>query len=410
MLIPYALLTVGILIIQLQREKPLEPTLFGWISLLFCVCLVVEWSLSYLKKSFDPYLFPLAMFLTSIGMVMIYRLKPALFMPQLKWAFLGIGIFVASVLLAKHIPKLVNYKYIIGLLALFMLIATIVFGSEIGGSKNWIIIGSMQFQPSEFVKIAVIVFLAAYLIEHRAVLSNPERTKFGFSLPPLRFIAPLVLIWGMALLMFVLQRDLGSALLFFGIALFMTYMATGNLSYIAMAGIFFSISSVISYFLFSHVRVRIAIWLHPWLDPNGQSYQIIQSLFSFGTGGLFGTGLAFGHPEMIPEVHTDFIFSAIAEEFGLIGSLAVIFTYLLFLYRSFRIALVADNNMKTLLAAGIAVSFTIQIFIILAGITKLLPLTGITLPFISYGGSSMAAAFSMIGLLFSLSIKENNNE
>lgn len=234
--------------------------------------------------------------------------------------------------------------------------------------------------------------------------------KIGpLALPPFRFIAPLIVIWGMAMLMFVLQRDLGAALLFFGIAVVMTFMATGNLSYVFFASLFFGGSTVFSYFLFSHVKIRTAIWMNPWLDPNGQAYQIIQSLFCFGSGGIIGTGLSAGHPEFIPEVHTDFIFSAIAEEMGLLGSLAIILVYMLLLYRGFRIALACNHPMNALLAAGLSASLALQIFIILAGVTKLLPLTGITMPFISYGGSSMIANFITIGLLFALSVRENDD-
>lgn len=387
----------------------METLIFFYLFALFGICFGIDRFFFRLKRQFDSYLLPLAAFLTSVGLLMIYRLKEGLFFPQLKWAFIGVLFFFLIAVASKKIQTLVHYKYMIGLFAVFLLIATIFFGSDIGGSRNWIIMGPARFQPSEFAKIAIIVFLAAYLIEHRVLLADPERKKWGFSLPPLRFIAPLITIWGIALLMFLLQRDLGSALLFFGIAIFMTYIATGNVSYMAMAAMFFAISSIVGYFLFSHVRVRVAIWLHPWDDPTGQAYQIVQSLFSFAAGGVFGTGLTLGQPALIPEVHTDFIFSAIAEETGLIGALAVIFVYMLFLHRGFKIAMTCKNEMNMLLAAGLTVSFAIQVFIILAGITKLLPLTGITLPFVSYGGSSMVASYIMAGLLFSLSIKENNN-
>jgi cell division protein FtsW (lipid II flippase) len=201
----------------------------------------------------------------------------------------------------------------------------------------------------------------------------------------------------------VVEKDLGSALLFFGIAVLMTYMATGNKSYVFLALSFFGIAAIISYMLFGHVRVRVAIWLNPWSDPNGMAYQVVQSLFAFGTGGVWGTGFGFGHPGFIPEVHTDFIYAAIAEEWGLIGALMVLLCYVLFFWRGVRIALKCRDSRAALLAAGCASLMLLQAFIIVAGVTKFLPLTGITLPFVSYGGSSLVSCFILLGILAALS-------
>lgn len=408
-LIPCLMLIMGTLIIQLKQYPKLDTSVWLWTGAAIAGFLAVELLTKRFMRSADPYVLPLAAFLTCIGMVMIHRLKPALYAQQVKWLLVGLIVFYLAAALSKRINELVNYKYVIGMLSLLLLIIAIVFGTEIGGSRSWIILGPIRFQPSEFAKLLMIVFLSAYLVAYKDILSAPSEKYGPLRLPPFRLIAPLVVIWGMAILMFVLQRDLGSALLFFGIAVSMTYMATGMKRYVLLAGLFFLFSSALSYFLFSHVKVRVAIWLNPWLDPNGQAYQIIQSLFAFGSGGLVGRGLTLGYPELIPEVHTDFIFSAIAEEWGLLGALAVIFAYLLLFYRGFNIALNCKNAMNALLAAGLTVSFALQAFIILAGVTKLLPLTGITLPLVSYGGSSMTASFITIGLLFALSAKENNN-
>ena len=225
----------------------------------------------------------------------------------------------------------------------------------------------------------------------------------------MKFIAPLLCIWGMAILMFVVQRDLGSALLFFCMAVFMTYMATGSKSYVFIALGFFCLAAVASYKLFGHVQVRFNIWMNPWADPAGQAYQVVQSLFAFGAGGVWGTGFTHGHPELIPEVHTDFIFSAIGEELGLLGCVVIILAYTLFFYRGLKLALSCERELYMLTAAGIAISFYVQAFIIMAGVTKFLPLTGITLPFISYGGSSMVSGFIMLGLLMSLAKKEKSH-
>ena len=320
---------------------------------------------------------------------------------------LGIVVFSAAVLLKKHVLVLLDYPYSLGILCLVLLILPLIIGTEIGGSRNWIAIGSFTIQPSEFGKIVLILFLAAYLADHRDVLTENLRQFFVFKMPPLRFIAPLLLIWGMAMLLFVVARDLGSALLFFGIAVFMTYMATGSKSYVAVAMLFFSAASAVSYMLFSHVRVRVAIWLHPWQDPSGMAYQIVQSLFAIGTGSIWGVGYAHGNPDIIPAVHTDFVFSAIAEELGFLGMTAVLLGYLFLFYHSIRTALSQTRLVYTLIAAGCGTAFMLQAFIIAAGVTKFLPLTGITLPFISYGGSSMIASYLMLALLTILE-KEGN--
>jgi cell division protein FtsW (lipid II flippase) len=209
--------------------------------------------------------------------------------------------------------------------------------------------------------------------------------------------------------MFVVERDLGSALLFFGMAVLMTYMATGSKTYVFLAMLFIGLAAVISYMAFGHVRVRFDIWLDPWQDPDGMAYQVVQSLFSFGTGGIWGTGFGFGHPGFIPEVHTDFIYAAIAEEWGLVGTLSVLFCYVLLSFRGIGLALQCEQEKELLLAAGCSMLLLLQAFVIIAGVTKFLPLTGITLPFVSYGGSSLVSGFIELGLLLSLSLRRQEH-
>ena len=408
-LIPDLILLFGAIILELKKYPVFDFAPLPWIGSVIVLSFVIDNLLRKYRSSADLYLFPLVMFFLSIGLIMIDRLKPSLFIPQLRWALCGMATFMAVLYLAKRIDRLRNYQYVIGICCLLLLCSTLFFGTEINGNRNWILLGPFSVQLSEFAKIMIIIFLAAYLTDHKNVLALPSNKFLLLRLPPFRFIAPLIVIWSMAVLMFVIQHDLGSALLFFGIAILMTYMATGNKSYVFIALIFFGISSTISYFLFAHVRVRVAIWLHPWADPTGQAYQIVQSLFAFGSGGILGSGFSSGYPFLIPEVHTDFIYSAIAEEFGLVGAIFLILGYLTLFYRGINIALHCKNEMNMLLASGLAASLALQVFIILAGVTKLLPLTGITLPFISYGGSSMVSSFIIIGLLFALSTKENNN-
>ena len=372
-----------------------------WLALLLC-----EGTASYVlaaRCKLDCVPLALAYVLLAVGLAEIARLKPELFVPQLRWACVGIAAWTLVVLLWTRLRRMLDYPYVLGLTTTVILVLPLIFGVSIGGNKNWIAFGSFSMQPSEFGKILLIFFLAAYLADHLAVLTLPARRFLFLHLPPVRFIAPLVALWGLAVLMFVIARDLGSALLFFGMAVLMTYMGTGRKSYVFLAGLFIVIAAALSYALFGHVRVRFDIWLHPWADPNGMSYQVVQSLFAIGSGGIWGTGFAEGHPLLIPEVHTDFIFAAIAEEFGLIGGVLVLMVYALIFWRGSRIAMGLPRVQESLLAAGCAASLLLQAFIITAGVTKLLPLTGITLPFVSYGGSSMAASFILVGILTALS-------
>jgi len=351
----------------------------------------------------DPLLLPLAASLAAIGLTMIFRLKPSLLLFQAMWTAIGLGAFLASIFFFRRVERLADYKYICGLLGVLLLLTAIIFGVDIGGNKNWVIIGPIRFQPSEFAKLFIVLFLAAYLNERREILALVTR-KYGFvTLPPLRFIAPLLVVWGLAMVMFILQRDLGSALLYFGTALVMFYMASGRGSYVLLGVVLFLIGSIVCYSLYSHVQARVDIWLNPWEDPNGKAYQIVQSLFALGSGGILGSGLTYGFPDMIPEVHTDFIFAAIGEELGLAGSAAVLMLYIMMVFRAFKIALSAIRPFRSLVAGGLAIATALQVFIIIGGVTKFFPLTGITLPFVSYGGSSMVANFIFLGMLFAMS-------
>ena len=372
-----------------------------WLALLLCAG-AASYGIA-VRRKLDCVPLALAYVLLAVGLAEIARLKPDLFVPQLRWACVGIVLWGLVVFFWNRLRRMLDYPYVLGLLTTLVLLLPLIFGVSIGGNKNWISFGFFSMQPSEFGKILLIFFLAAYLADHLAVLTLPARRFLFLHLPPVRFIAPLVALWGFAVLMFVIARDLGSALLFFGMAVLMTYMGTGRKSYVFLAGLFILAAAGVSYAFFGHVRVRFDIWLHPWADPNGMSYQVVQSLFAIGSGGIWGTGFAEGHPLLIPEVHTDFIFAAIAEEFGLIGGVLVLMVYALIFWRGSRIAMGLVRVEESLLAAGCAASLLLQAFIITAGVTKLLPLTGITLPFISYGGSSMAASFILVGILTALS-------
>ncbi len=415
LLAPAGILIAGLGVLYLKANPAIghvTPDMLLGLSYLPWLAAVIVFSLMMqailVRHKLDTWLFPIVMTLASVGVVEIARLKPSLLVPQLRWLLIAMVLMLVLVRLWGRIHRLLEYPYILGICCVIVLFLPLLFGTEIGGSRNWLVLGPFSVQPSEFGKILIVLFLAAYLSDHRRVLTMPARRILFLRLPPLRFIAPLIFIWGMAVLMFVVERDLGSALLFFGIAVLMTYMATGSRSYVFLALTFMGLAAVICYFAFGHVRVRFDIWLNPWQDPNGMAYQIVQSLFSFGTGGIWGTGFGFGHPGFIPEVHTDFIFAAIAEEMGLVASLALMACYVLAFWRGICIALACPREKDLLLAAGCSTLLLMQAFIIIAGVTKFLPLTGITLPFISYGGSSMVSGFLLLGMLISLSKEQKN--
>lgn len=406
LLIDFGILFLGLGELSLRQYPNYDLTPYMWSGIAAAGAFIVQIIILKGKLCKDKWLFPIVMFFSCIGIIMLGRLKPILCVPQIRWLLIGMAVMVLVLMLAKYFEEILQYQYILGVVTLFVLCLSLLFGTEIGGSKNWLILGPIQVQPSEFGKILLVLFLSSYLSDHRQMLTEVKKRFLFLDLPPLRFIAPLLCIWGIAILMFVIQRDLGSALLFFCMAVGMTYMATGSKSYVFIALCFFGVGAFLSYALFSHVQVRFNIWLDPWADPTGQAYQVVQSLFAFGAGGVWGTGFAHGQPLLIPEVHTDFIFSAIGEEMGFLGCSAIMLGYMLFFYRGVKIALNCQKDLYMLSAAGFAVAFFLQAFIIIAGVTKFLPLTGITLPFISYGGSSMVSGFIMVGLLLALSNKE----
>ncbi len=355
----------------------------------------------------DQYILSLTAMLSFMGLVLLYRLSPAIAVKQFYWQVVGLLIFIVIVKYTGNYTRLEDYKYVYILIGLVMLSLTIILGVEAGGARSWLAFGPLRFQPSEVVKIVLVIFLASYLGEERDLLVSGNRTLLNFSVPSLRYTGPLVLMCGFSLLLLVFQKDLGTALIFYGVFLAMVYLSTGRWLYIFSGSILFAIGGTACYFLFSHVQTRVAIWLNPWADMDGKGYQIVQSLFALASGGLTGTGLGFGYPKFIPAVHTDFVFSAWSEEMGFLGAAALIMIYLLFVYRGLVIAANSKNNFGTLLAGGLSALFGIQTFIIMAGVIKLIPLTGVTLPFMSYGGSSLVSSYILAGLLTAVSHYDN---
>jgi cell division protein FtsW (lipid II flippase) len=353
----------------------------------------------------DPLILPLAAALNAIGLAGVYRLSPEGFGPtQVTWTIVGLICFVVTLVVIRDVAVLARYKYILGFIGVGLLLLPIGF-EPINGAKLWIVIGSFSFQPGELAKICLVIFFAAYLAERKELLALASRRILGFHVPDLKHFGPLLVMWGLSLAVMFYEKDLGSSLLFFSIFLVMLYVATARVVYAAFGSLLFMVGAYIGYEKFAHVQERVQAWLHVF-DPkvvHHEGYQLAQSLFALATGGLFGTGLGRGRPDLIPEAHSDFIFSAIGEELGLLGTAAILVCFLLLVARGLRIALAQRSDFGQLLAAGLIASFAIQTFIILGGVTRLLPLTGITLPFMSYGGSSLLSNFILMGILVRMS-------
>ena len=354
----------------------------------------------FLAPGADPAIMPIAFVLSGIGITFVSRLAPEAATRQVIWLFLGVAAMVVTLLVVRNLEKLARYKYTFGIFGIACLLLPIFVGFESGGSKLWVnFFGLFSFQPGEIAKVLVVIFLASFLSENRELLAIANRRVLGLRIPRLSMLLPLLVMWVISLLIVVYERDLGSALLFFAIFLVMLYAATGRLFYPIVALVLLAVGGVLAYHFFGHVRTRISIWLDPFADPSGSGLQIVQSLYSLADGGLFGTGIGQGMPTLIPVVESDFIFSAIGEEMGLLGASAVLFLFMLFTVRGFLTAARAKSDLSAFMAVGLTSAISFQAFLIVGGVTKLIPLTGVTLPFMSQGGSSLLASFIIVGLL-----------
>ncbi len=349
----------------------------------------------------DPAILPIAFALSGIGICFVMRLNPEGATTQIVWLFLAVALLVATLILVPSIEKLGNYKYTFLLLTLVLLLLPLTpgLGKEYNGSRIWISLAGMSFQPGEVAKITLVLFLAAYMADNRELLATLHRGPLGLRVPNFRTLVPLIIMWALALLVVVAEKDLGCALLLFGVFLAILFVSTGRKRFVALALALASVGAVGLYQLFDHVQQRVQIWLDPFCDPQNTSWQLAQSLYSLADGGLFGTGIGRGLCTSIPEVSSDFVFSAIAEEMGLLGASAIILLFMLFAVRGFATAARAKSDVAALVAAGLTSAIALQAFIIIGGVTDFIPLTGITLPFMSQGGSSLLSSFIIVGLL-----------
>ena len=347
----------------------------------------------------DPAILPIVSTLSGIGITFVTRLQPDASLGQVIYLFLGVALMVGTLAVVKNLEVVKRYKYVLGIAGIILLVLPMFIGTEIYGSKLWIKIGSFQFQPGEFAKVLIVLFLAGYLAENRELLSISNRTVLGIKFPRLRLLYPLFIVWGVCLLVVAFERDLGSALLFYTIFLIMLYVATGRVSYVIIGLALLAVGAFGMYQIMSHVQVRVAIWLDPFSDAQNLGYQIVQSLFSLADGGLTGVGIGKGMADIIPVVASDMIFAAIGEEMGLLGGSAVLLLFMLFAVRGLTTAARAKSDLAAFSAAGLTAAISFQAFTIVGGVTKLIPLTGVTLPFMSQGGSSLLASFVIVGLL-----------
>jgi cell division protein FtsW (lipid II flippase) len=368
----------------------------------------------------DPFILPLATLLTELGLVMIYRIDVAAAQrailngspeptpdvySQLTWFAVAVILFLAVVVLLRDHRTLQRYTYTFGLAGLVLLVLPLapIIGTTINGATLWIRVAGFSFQPAEIAKICLTIFFAGYLVEKRDSLAL-VRTKFlGVGLPRLKDLGPILIAWLVSLAVLVFETDLGTSLLFFGLFVTMLYIATQRRSWLFLGGLLFIAGATAAYYLFGHVRLRVEVWLDPWTYANDSGYQIVQSLFGLANGGILGAGLGQGFPNLVPFASTDFIIAALGEELGVTGLIAMLLLYAILIERGLRAAVSVRDSFGQLLAAGLSITLALQLFVIVGGVTRLIPLTGLTTPFLSYGGSSLIANWIIVALLLRIS-------
>jgi peptidoglycan glycosyltransferase len=395
----------GYLLVQLADRSDLPPDLWLLVVVVIGLYVAAHFAVRRLAPNATPVLLPLTALLNGIGFITISRLDPELARIQAGWTAAGVAALVVTLLVVHRVRTLERYRYTFlfgGVLALLLPLLP-GFGKTINGARLWVEVGPINFQPGEAAKVLLVIFFAAYLVDKRELLSSGSRRLGRMFLPGAKHLGPLLLAWAVSILIMVQQKDLGSSLLFFAIFAAMLYVATERAAYVVGALALFVVGAGIAYNLFSHVQDRVDTWLDPFAVYEDKGFQPVQSMFAFGTGGFDGTGLGLGNPDKIPNASTDFVFSAIGEELGLLGTVAVLSAILLLVGTGYRIAVQSERPFPKLFAAGLTTIIGVQSFVIIAGVTSVIPLTGVTLPFISYGGSSLIANFVIVGLLLRMS-------
>ncbi len=402
----YAAVGLGV-----QGEVPADIIGYGgWLAALMVGAHVV---VRLVAPYADPVLLPAVAALNGLGLAVIHRLDlatgAALARQQLTWMTLGVLLFAATLLLLRDHRVLARFTYTFGLLAILLLMLPMapLVGNQVNGARIWIQVGPFNFQPGEVAKVLLVIAFSGYLVLHRDALALAGRRVLFVDLPRGRDLGPILAMWLVSLGILVFQRDLGSSLLFFGLFLLMLYVATERPGWLVVGGLLFSAGAVAGYRFFGHVRVRVDTWLHPFEFYDGgageNSYQLVEGMFGMAWGGLIGRGFGGGDPSRVPEASSDFIMAAIGEELGLTGVIAVLLLYGVIVERALRAALISRDNFGKLMATGLAGVFALQLFVVIGGVTRLIPLTGLTTSFLSYGGSSLVASWVIIALLLRIS-------
>jgi cell division protein FtsW (lipid II flippase) len=412
-LVPASLLVAaGFAALFIQQSQQLSDVSLTYGAMFLGVCVAAHIVVRIRLPYADPYLLPLVAVLACFGLVVIYRLDEAKALRQAGWFGFGLVLFTLTIVFLRDFRVLERYRYTIAAAGLALLLLPRVpgIGQQVNGAYLGVGIGAFQFQPAEFGKLAIVIFLAAYLRDTRQLLVQGARRVLGVTVPPLKHFGPLLVVWGAAMLLLFVIQDLGSSLMYFGAFLALLYVATNRLSFVTIGLVLFSFGAYGLYQIRPHIQDRVAIWLHPFQPDlvEHQGYQIAQSLFAQSDGGLFGTGfgqalLSVGGTPLLPAADTDLIYAVIVNELGLAGACGLLLVYLLLCERGMKVAMLATDSFSKLLAAGLTAVFALQVFVIVGGVTKVIPLTGVTLPFVSYGGSSIVANFVLLALLLLIS-------
>jgi cell division protein FtsW (lipid II flippase) len=411
-LIPASLLlTAGFAAIFIQRSSVLSDVSLTYGGIFLGLCFAGHLVIRFTLPHADPYLFPLCAVLACFGLVVVYRIDEDLAREQAQWFVIGLILFAVTIIVLRDFRVMERYRYTIALAGLALLLLPRVpgIGQQVNGAYLGVKLGPISFQPSEFGKIAIVIFLAAYLRDTRQVMIQSSRRFLGLTIPRLKHFGPLLVVWGAAMLMLVFIRDLGSSLMYFGAFLALVYVATNRFSFVVAGLALFAAGAYFFANTVGHVQDRIDIWLDPFPKYNEEGYQIANAMFSMADGGLFGQGLGaalLNLPDgaaLLPAPETDMIYAVIVNDLGLVGACGLIAIYLLIAERGFKTAMLASDSFSKLLAAGLTAVFALQVFVIVGGVTRVIPLTGVTLPFVSYGGSSILANFVLLALLLLIS-------
>jgi cell division protein FtsW (lipid II flippase) len=410
LLVLVAIIVVGAYILaSLGKTGSLPVNLTPFLAIVLGLFLVGHLALRWLAPRADPVLLPIAGLLNGLGYVVIVRLNNHQAGLQALWTMIGFAAFVGTLVVVRRVRDLDRYRYLMafGGVGLLMLPLVPGIGEQISGSRVWVHFGPLNFEPGEIAKVALLIFCASYLAEKGTVLAQGDRRLGPVPLPDLRALGPVGLAWAVSIVIMVAEHDLGMSLLYFFLFITMLYVSTSRRRYVGAGMLLFGAAAVVTYKSNAVLHERVTIWLNPWKTFRSSGYQIVQAMYAFAAGHLVGTGLALGAPTRIPAVQTDFIFAAIGEELGLVGTVAVLAAFLLIVGVGLRIAVRAEHPFDKLLAVGASAIFGVQTFIIVSGVIRLLPLTGITLPFVSYGGSSLLTNYVLLALLLRISATQS---